>query len=284
MASADRTLLNTFTSAELAAMILGGTVLVAWLGFWAVGRWTTVEARSDNNEVAGILIGLLGAFYGIVLGFAIVVLFEDFRAADASVKDETTALAQIYRSATGMRPADTRRVGRAIARYSIAVRNDEWPLMRDGLESAQAHQLLGGIYSAVDDSTVVSSKQQVLYSNMTSSLGDVVAARRTRLADASQTLPGVFQVFLLFGIVVLLSFLWFFGMRNRHAQLLLAIGVASVMAFSLLLVLELAYPFSGDIAVSNEPFKLGVVGQLSPKTGIPVQSGCFRCATSTKHP
>jgi hypothetical protein len=72
-------------------------------------------------------------------------------------------------------------------------------------------------------------------------------------------------------------------MTNRRAQLLLGIGVASVMAFSLLLVLELAYPFSGDIAVSSDPFRLGIVGELSPETGMPVQSGCFRCAPPAPH-
>jgi hypothetical protein len=54
-------------------------------------------------------------------------------------------------------------------------------------------------------------------------------------------------------------------------------GVAGVLAFSLLLTLMLAYPFSGQISVSNNAFRLGIVGQLDPNTGKPTGSSCFRC-------
>lgn len=275
----NRTLLNTFSTFQLGLMVVGGVALVAVLGFVIVHRFVSPETRMENNEVAGILLGLLGAFYGIVLGFAIVVLFEDFRSADASVKDETTALAQVYRSAGGFSAADRARIGRSIARYSLAVRKDEWPLMREGLESQRAHDLLGTIYSAVESVPLHDAKQETLFGNATAALGDVVAARRTRLSNAGQTLPPVFQVFLLGGTAVVLVFLWFFGMRNTRAQLLLVAGVAGVMAFSLLLALELAYPFSGDIAVSSNPFQLGIVGELSPTTGLPTGHACFQCAT-----
>jgi hypothetical protein len=273
----NRTLLNTFSTFELGLIVVGGVVLLAVLGFILVHRYVSPETRIENNEVAGILLGLLGAFYGIVLGFAIVVLFEDFRSADASVKDETTALAQVYRDAGVFSPPDQARIGRAIARYSLAVREDEWPLMRDGAESQKAHDLLGTIYDAVEAAHLNGTKQETLFGAATGALGDVVAARRTRLSNASQTLPPVFQVFLLGGTAVLLVFLWFFGMRNMRAHLLLVAGVAATMAFSLLLALELAYPFSGDIAVSSNPFRLGIIGELSPETGLPTGQPCFQC-------
>jgi hypothetical protein len=50
-----------------------------------------------------------------------------------------------------------------------------------------------------------------------------------------------------------------------------------VLAFSLLLVLMLSYPFSGEIAVSNQPFSLGVIGNLSTETGLRTGDPCFRC-------
>jgi hypothetical protein len=49
------------------------------------------------------------------------------------------------------------------------------------------------------------------------------------------------------------------------------------MAFSLFLVLLLAFPFSGQVTVSNAPFKLGIVGQLSPVTG-KAHGGCENCS------
>ena len=64
---------------------------------------------------------------------------------------------------------------------------------------------------------------------------------------------------------------------GKAAHVAMVAGVAGVLAFSLLLVLLLAFPFSGDVTVSNAPFKLGIVGQLSPVTGTPTP-GCEGCS------
>jgi hypothetical protein len=212
-----------------------------------------------------------------VLGFAIVVLFEDQRAADASVHSETTALAQLYRSTDLFPPADRVRMGKAIARYAIAVRELEWPLMRTGEESERAHDLLGTLYRDVEEMKPRTQVQQAFYGQAVGSLGALVAARRDRLTAGSEQLPDVFQVLLIGGAAVLIGFLYFFGSRNFRAQLAMIAGVAGVLAFSLLLTLMLAYPFSGQISVSNNAFRLGIVGQLDPNTGKPTGSSCFRC-------
>ena len=279
MADADRWLLNNLSTFELGLLIVGGGVVLAVGGFLLVRLFVPPETRIENNEVAGVLLGLLGAFYGIVLGFAIVVLFEDFRAADQSVKDETTALAQLYRTTDLFPPHARANVGKAIAQYRDAVRTLEWPLMRDGEESLRAHNLFGTIYTQIEN---VKPKphtdvQNVFYGETVSALNELVAARRTRLNAATEALPSPFQVLLLGGGFVLILFLYFFGMNNKRAHLLMVAGVSGVMAFSLLLVLLLAFPFSGHVTVSSEPFKLGIIGQLSPVTGLARPGPCDNC-------
>jgi Protein of unknown function (DUF4239) len=277
VADADRWLLNSLTTFELGLLIVGGGIVLAVAGLLLVRRFVPPETRIDNNEVGGVLLGLLGAFYGIVLGFAIVVLFEDFRAADDSVKDETTALARLYR-ATDLFPHDDRaNVGRAIAKYRDAVRTIEWPLMRDGGESLRAHTLFATLYTNVENVTPHTTDEQVFYGHAVDSLTELVSARRTRLNAASEALPAPFQVLLLGGAGVLLAFLYFFGMNNVWAHVVMVAGVAGVLAFSLLLVLLLAFPFSGQVTVSNSPFKLGIVGQLSSVTG-EARPGCEGCS------
>ncbi|MBV8257558.1 MAG: DUF4239 domain-containing protein [Actinobacteria bacterium] len=277
METADRWLLNNLTTFELGCLIVGGGTFLSVLGFLAVRRLVSPETRIENNEVGGILLGLLGAFYGIVLGFAIVVLFEDFRAADQSVKDETTALAQLYRSADLFPAANRAELGKAIAQYGIAVREIEWPLLRDGHESLRAHNLLGTMYTDVEAVTPHGPDQQAFYAKSVDALSNVVTARRARLNASSESLPTPFQVLLLGGAVVTIGFLFFFGSPNTRAHALMVAAVAAVISFSLLLVLLLAFPFSGQVAVSNDPFKLGIIGRLDPTTGIPRQGPCDNC-------
>lgn len=277
MEAADRWLLNSLTTVQLGLLIVGGGIFVSVAGFLLVRRFIPSETRIENNEVAGILLGLLGAFYGIVLGFAIVVLFEDYRAADQSVKDETTALAQLYRD-TDLFPAAVRAdVGRTIAQYGIAVRTLEWPLMRDGHESRRAHDLLGALYKEVESVTPRTDDQKAFYSQAVVTLGTLVSARRVRLNAADESLPTPFQVLLVGGALVLIVFLFFFGMTNVRAHLLMVTAVSTVLTFSLLLVLLLAFPFSGQVSVSSSPFRLGVIGSLSPVTGQVLPGACDNC-------
>lgn len=277
MNGADRWLLNNLSSLQLGLLVVGGGVLLSVVGFLLVRRFVPAETRIENNEVGGVLLGLLGAFYGIVLGFAIVVLFEDFRAADQAVKTETTALAQLYRDADMFPPQDRAQLGKAIALYGIAVRDQEWALMRDGHESLRAHNLLGTMYADVERVKPETEVQKTFYAQAVGALANLVAARRDRLNAANESLPTAFQVLLLGGGVVLVVFLFFFGMTNVRSHLVMIVGVSAVLAFSLLLVLMLAYPFSGRVAVSSDPFKLGIIGRLSPITGLPSPGPCDNC-------
>jgi uncharacterized protein DUF4239 len=273
----NRWLLNNLTTWQLVLMLVGGSILLSTAAFALVRRFVSAEIRFENNEVGGVLLGLLGAFYGIVLGFAIVVLYEDMRAADASVAAETTALAQLYRSTDVFPPAARIRVGKTVAQYALAVRTDEWRLMRNGQESTRAHDLLGTLYGDVESLAPKGFRQQTSYSQAVNSLAALVAARRDRLTDAAQQLPQIFQILLLGGGVVIVVFLLFFGSHNFRAHLVMIGAVAGVLSFSLALTLMLAYPFSGQLSVSSDPFRLGIVGQLNPHTGLPTGRTCFNC-------
>jgi hypothetical protein len=273
----NRWLLNNFTTWQLVLIVVGGSIIFATAAFTIVRRFVSAEVRFENNEVGGILLGLLGAVYGIVLGFVIVVLFEDFRSADADVHAETTALAQLYRATDLFPPAARAQLGKTVAQYALAVRNDEWRLMRNGQESERAHDLLGTLYRDVETTDARTFRQQTFYSQAVISLSALVAARRDRLSAASEQLPQIFQVLLLGGAVVIVVFLFFFGSHNFRAHLLMIGAVAGVLAFSLLLTLMLAYPFSGQLSVSSDPFRLGIVGQLDPHTGLPTGHSCFNC-------
>jgi hypothetical protein len=273
----NRYLLNNYSTWQLVLMLVGGSILFATLAFTLVRKYVSAEIRFENNEVGGVLLGLLGAFYGIVLGFAIVVLYEDLRAADASVHAETTALAQLYRSTDVFPPAARARVGKTVAQYALAVRTDEWHLMRNGQESERAHNLVGNLYSDIEALSPRTFRQQTFYSQAVNSLAALVAARRDRLSDATEQLPEIFQILLVGGGAVIIVFLFFFGSHNFRAHLVMIGAVSGVLAFSLLLTLMLAYPFSGSLSVSSDPFRLGIVGQLNPHTGLPSGRTCFNC-------
>ena len=88
----NRYLLNHFTTLELGVIIIGGFVVLALAGLFLVRRFFPSLIEGAENDVAGVILGVLAAIYGIVLAFVIVSLFEDFRKAGSDVRTEATAL------------------------------------------------------------------------------------------------------------------------------------------------------------------------------------------------
>jgi hypothetical protein len=96
----------------LALGMIGGITALAVLGDLIVRRRVPALAEGDNNEVAGVVLGIFGAIYGIVLAFVIVALWEGFQSTEENASAEATALAQIVRDSAVFPPSLKRRSGR----------------------------------------------------------------------------------------------------------------------------------------------------------------------------
>lgn len=94
-------------------------------------------------------------------------------------------------------------------------------------------------------------------------LSEITKARRSRNADAEDTIPGP-----LFFLVVVISFAvlgveTLLKTRERGTHVALLAVLAIVTALNLALIAALEHPFSGSIAVGDQPLRVGV---LAPAT------------------
>lgn len=253
----NRDLLNTFTTWQLGLIIVGGFVLLGLAGLAVVRRLLPNLQEAAENEVAGVILGVLAAIYGIVLAFVIVSLFEDFRKAGSDVRTEATALSKVYRDSQAFAPAGARRVRTAVGSYIYIVQRDEWPAMAHGRESEGAWRALASIYSALRSYTPVTDSQKIWYTETVARVDDLTGARRERLNDNEESLPLTFEVLLVGGAVLLLLFTFFFSVRSARMHAVLVMAVAALLGFNLLLALVLDFPFSGKVVVSSQPFTQG---------------------------
>ena len=77
---------------------------VAMLGPALVRRRYTYSVLIKNNEVAGFKFATLGVIYAVLLGFAIVSVWEKFSEAELLVLREAGASATLYRLSSGDDP------------------------------------------------------------------------------------------------------------------------------------------------------------------------------------
>jgi len=255
----NRWLLNTFSTWELGVIVIGGFVVLALAGLVVFQRLVPEIRKGESNDVAGVMLGVLAAIYGIVLAFVIVSLYEDYKKTSGDIRTEASALSTIYRDTRGLAPPVAAKIKLEVGQYIGTVRNEEWRSLRDGRESDRAWQELSAFYTTLQAYEPKTTSQQAFYSEVVGRVNDLVDARRERLNDAEQGIPSTFEVLLVGGALLLLGFTFLFGVGNARLHQAMVISVAVLLGFNLLVALVLDYPFSGQVSVSSTPFVQGAL-------------------------
>ncbi len=90
---------------------------------------------------------------------------------------------------------------------------------------------------------------------MLTQINDIGEEHQQRLDLASQNIPAVLWLVVILSSVGTLGFSLLLGIRSSWLHYFMVGGVAILIGASLVLVLELEYPFSGSVAVHPEPFE-----------------------------
>ena len=77
---------------SLLLLIVIPSILVA-CGPWVVRRFIPVESIADNNEVAGFKFATLGVVYAVLLGLAVISVWQKYSEAEFAATEEAAALA-----------------------------------------------------------------------------------------------------------------------------------------------------------------------------------------------
>lgn len=251
--------LNTFPTWSISLVIVAGFVIFAVVGQRIVRRKFPSVAAGEHNELAGRLLGVLMAMFGLILAFTIVSLYQAMKVADVGVQNEATLLSLIHRDSRVFEPEVRDEIDAVMGEYLHEVVNVEWEFMSEGSFSPRTTELIGELYRVFESYEPESHAQQTFYGDAVGKLNDVAAARRTRIGDAEEELPREFQILIFTGAFVLLGFMWLFGSSYPASQSLMTGGIALLVGLNLMLVVILDHPFAGDVAVSSDAFKRGVL-------------------------
>ncbi|MET9433425.1 hypothetical protein [Streptomyces sp. NPDC006551] len=193
--------------------------------------------------------------YAVVLGLCLVSVWDNRSAAADHVQVEASALHQTYLLAASL-PEDRRGPVRAAARsYATHVVDVEWPLLAAGRPlGTTGWSLLDRLRSAGEVDRTASTSQQIAAQEMVAQLGYVDDARRGREAAAQERLSPVLWTGLLIGGALTPAFMFLFGIRRNVTHVVMVMGLAGFIAFTVLLIHQLNAPFGDVLGVTADPF------------------------------
>ncbi len=144
----------------LLASALVAAVLVAVGSMWLADRTLTKPVSEGHNGALSPFLTCVSLVFGALLGFTIVVAWEQFSSAEANVSNEASTLITMYRQTVGMPVAEQTQMRELLRNYAKAVEGPEWEnAIRAGGGTESARDALNEMYWVLgsEQSSVVSS-------------------------------------------------------------------------------------------------------------------------------
>ena len=173
------------------------TVAVLGIAF-GVGLGLSVGIRklfrlNPTGQQADLAIDLMqvtSTYIGILLAFAGVLAWQDYKDADTAVEREAGVASFIYRdlAAYGPQMAAARE---DLKSYVDSVIVNEWPLLREGKRSAVTEDKLLKLFDDFAAVTPGDERQATIYREAFTQLNEMVALRRDRMAASRAEIPPV---------------------------------------------------------------------------------------------
>lgn len=234
--------------------VIGGGMLAAAIGVAIVYALSADADLAQNVNVGSAKFQFLSQIYAVFLGLMLVALYQQYLDDHKLVLKEVSALSSLEEIAGVLRPDDRLRVQTTVRAYAHAVATEEWPLLDLGAASPETERRFQAINQAILAIDPASLREMVLLQGLTGTWFDLKTSRVARVTEVPRPLNRLIWFVLLLSTGVSISFFWFFGDADMRSRILFSSLLTAVIMSEVLAILVLTYPFTGDIAISPEPF------------------------------
>jgi hypothetical protein len=233
-------------------IIVAVCVVLACTGHVIVHRTFKRSDFIEYNDVAGFVVAVVGVLYAVLVAFVTVVVWEHYQESETRAQLEANAAADIWRLSQFVPGGTAKLIENDLERYVRLVLTDDWPKMRLGEESARTTDAVVALIGDIARFEPRTPQQTNVQSHLLERVQAVADLRRHRIYDERSGVPGILWIVLIAGGITIVCFLYLFGVRDFTVQLLMTAATAIIIGLSFGLIVELDYPFRGDVSVTPE--------------------------------
>ena len=235
--------------------VVGAAILVSLSALWLIRRRLGSMSHRPSNDVMGFVYATIGVIYGVILGFVVVTVWQEFENASRRSDQEALTVANLIRLSPGL-PGDAEaKSQQTLMSYLDVVINDEFPKMANGaqIDDDGIEQIneLWNIYAQ----SQAEGDGKAYYEEGLDQLTQLGTLRRERLLSASEALPSIFWIVLISGGALTVGFAGAFAVESWTLHAWMVALLAALISVLLLLVVELNHPYRGDIRVSDHSYR-----------------------------
>ncbi len=237
----------------LLALIIAVAVLLAVGCLW-LGNRALQDVGKEHNSTLSPFLTVVGLVYGALLGFTVVVAWQQFSSAAINVANEASTLTTMYRQTVAMPQPEQTQLQQLLRQYTTAVAGPEWAKQDAGGASDSARAAITGMYRILGSQppNVASSP---IHGAFLSELTVLASDRNTRILDTKPRIPPLLWAGLIFGGVVIVALTGFLRLGHTLAHAVLSSTIAILLGLLLCIIFTLDHPFGTQRGITSEPFK-----------------------------
>jgi Protein of unknown function (DUF4239) len=243
-------MLSYVESGLMVALMMGISIVVVSV----LNRVWPISNRKLINDVTGWQLGILGTTYGVILGFMLYTVWNDFRVAEVNANLEATSLITVSHISAGL-PAPAREMFHELGiKYADATIHQDWPAMQAQKDSRASQVVLGDMWKVL---TAVRAEGLEVNSvdHLTSALSDLTERRNLREQEFLIRLPRILWMLLVVGAGVTVGSSCLLGNDNKWLHYCQVLALTFVVAVTLAAIADLARPFEGAVSVTPVAFE-----------------------------
>jgi Protein of unknown function (DUF4239) len=207
-----------------------------------------------HNPTMSPFIAIVGLVYGALLGFTVVVTWQQFSATQVIVANEASALTTMYRQTVAMPEPERPQLQQLLRQYGTAVAGSEsykqaGDSARDSARAAitQMYRIVGSQSSGVASSAI--------NAEFLGQLAVLASDRTQRMIDTKPRIPGLLWVGLIFGGVVLVALTGSLRLGSTIGHALISSAIAVLLGLLLCIAFSFDHPREIDQGITSGPFQ-----------------------------
>jgi hypothetical protein len=235
-------------------LVIVVSILLAMGSIWLANR-TLDSAGPEDNSTLSPFLTCVSLVFGALLGFTVVVAWEQFSSAETHVANEASTLTTMYRQTVAMPAPQQGQLRELLHKYTMAAEGPEWAQQESGGGTSdtartailEMYRVLGRQPSG-DASSAANGE---FFGQLTV----LTSERNTRILDAKPRIPWLLWCGLLLGAVLVIVLMGAMQLKSRRRHILLSSAIAVLLGLLLYIVFCLDHPFGSQLGVTSEPFE-----------------------------
>ncbi|MBE7174021.1 MAG: DUF4239 domain-containing protein [Williamsia sp.] len=227
-------------------------IIVAHAGLFVFDKWWISKRPNYNNEVAGIVFGVLSLIYSLLVAFVIVAVWENYEDLKRTIENETDHLNSVLVHSNMLPDSLRAPVAAAIKNYCSEVVNQEWDMRaEESYRQSAIPSLRFLLFQAHTDSKI----QESLLSVMDENLSSITSLRRERLSHTRSYVPDMVWTILIISSLMIVLFSYFLWVEPEQLKRIYLSFLWAIIGMSMFLIYMLDHPFIGSTQVSRGPYE-----------------------------